>query len=66
MVEDYLREHSGQDFSPNAMGRALDRSAGAVHNALEKLVADGYAVRTSDKPRKYALAPAHDDSAVRS
>ncbi|XVS62048.1 MarR family transcriptional regulator [Actinosynnema sp. CA-299493] len=65
LVEDYLREHSGQDFSPNTVGKALNRSAGAVHNALEKLAAGGYAVRTSDKPKKYALAPTSDDSAVR-
>ncbi|MFD7655363.1 MarR family transcriptional regulator [Actinosynnema sp. NPDC059797] len=62
MVEDYLREHSGEDFSPNAVGKALNRSAGAVHNALEKLVEGGCAVRTSDKPKKYSLAPA--DAAV--
>ncbi|QFZ24237.1 MarR family transcriptional regulator [Saccharothrix syringae] len=56
MIEDYLREHSGEEFSPNAVGRALTRSAGAVHNALEKLVETGYAVRTSNKPKKYSLA----------
>ncbi|MFT7837745.1 MarR family transcriptional regulator [Saccharothrix sp. BKS2] len=56
MVEDHLRENAGQEFSPNAVGKALNRSAGAVHNALEKLVEDGYAVRTSDKPKKYSCA----------
>ncbi|MFC6091598.1 hypothetical protein [Saccharothrix lopnurensis] len=56
MVEDYLRENTGQEFSPNAVGKALERSAGAVHNALEKLVEGGYAVRTSDKPKKYSCA----------
>lgn len=55
MVEDYLRDNPGE-FSPNAIGKALDRSSGAVHNALEKLVESGYAVRTSDKPKKYSLA----------
>ncbi|GAB3436486.1 hypothetical protein [Actinophytocola sediminis] len=55
MVEDYLRDNSGE-FSPNTIGKALGRSSGAVHNALEKLVDSGYAVRTSDKPKKYALA----------
>jgi predicted transcriptional regulator len=55
MVEDYLRDNSGK-FSPNAIGKALNRSSGAVHNALEKLVESGYAVRTSDKPKKYSLA----------
>jgi hypothetical protein len=55
MVEDYLRDNSGE-FSPNAIGKALGRSSGAVHNALEKLVESSYAVRTSDKPKKYSLA----------
>jgi predicted transcriptional regulator len=55
MVEDYLRDNSGE-FSPNAIGKELNRSSGAVHNALEKLVTSGYAVRTSDKPKKYSLA----------
>jgi predicted transcriptional regulator len=55
MVEDYLRDNSGE-FSPNAIGKALDRSSGAVHNALEKLAESGYAMRTSDKPKKYSLA----------
>ncbi|MFE2755426.1 MarR family transcriptional regulator [Actinosynnema sp. NPDC059335] len=66
MVEDYLREHPDQDFTPNVIGKALTRSAGAVHNALEKLVDGGYAVRTSDKPKRYALAPASDDSTTNS
>lgn len=55
MVEDYLRDNSGE-FSPNAIGKALNRSPGAVHNALEKLVESGDAARTSDKPKKYSLA----------
>ncbi|WP_407778756.1 hypothetical protein [Actinophytocola sp.] len=57
MVEDYLRDNSGE-FSPNSIDRALDRSSGAVHNALERLVESGYAVRTSDKSKKYSLAAA--------
>lgn len=55
IVEDYLRDNSGE-FSPNAIGKALNRSSGAVHNALEKLVESGYAVRTSDKPKRYSHA----------
>lgn len=57
MVEDYLRTHPGEEFSPNAIGKALDRSSGAVNNALEKLVTDGYAVRTQDKPKRFAIKP---------
>lgn len=57
MVEDHLRTHAGEEFSPNAIGKALDRSSGAVNNALEKLVTDGYAVRTQDKPKRFAIKP---------
>jgi predicted transcriptional regulator len=56
LVEDYLRDHPGQQVSPNTIGKALNRSAGAVHNALEKLVEGGDVVRTSAKPKKYCLA----------
>ncbi|WP_436499540.1 MarR family transcriptional regulator [Actinokineospora sp. HUAS TT18] len=58
MVEDHLRDHPGQEFSPVEIGRVLgDRSTGAVSNALDKLVTDGVAVRTKDQPRRFALAP---------
>ena len=36
----------------------LTRSAGAVANALDKLVGLGTAQMVSDKPRTYRLAPA--------
>ncbi|MEV5301135.1 MarR family transcriptional regulator [Amycolatopsis methanolica] len=59
MVEDYLRDHPGDEFGPTAIAKALGgKSSGAVSNALDKLVADGTAVRTKDKPRRFALAPA--------
>jgi hypothetical protein len=57
MVEDYLRANPGKEFSPNAIGKALGRSSGAVFNALVKLVGDGYAVQTQDKPKRFALKP---------
>ncbi|MGI8311658.1 MarR family transcriptional regulator [Saccharopolyspora hattusasensis] len=60
MVEDYLTEHPGEEFSPNTIGKALNRSSGAVNNALEKLVADGYAVQTQDKPKRFAAKPQTD------
>ncbi|MGH3719426.1 MAG: MarR family transcriptional regulator [Pseudonocardiaceae bacterium] len=53
MVEDYLTERPEQQFSPSAIGKALGRSSGAVANALEKLVADGYAIQTQDKPKRF-------------
>jgi hypothetical protein len=59
MVEDHLREHPGEEFGPTEIANALaGKSSGAVSNALDKLVADGTAVKTKDKPRRFALAPA--------
>lgn len=53
MVEDYLTGCPGEQLSPSAIGKALGRSSGAVSNALDKLVADGYAVQTQDKPKRF-------------
>lgn len=53
MVEDYLQEHAADDLGPAGIGKELGRSSGAVANALERLVADGYAVMTSAKPKRY-------------
>jgi hypothetical protein len=59
MVEDHLRDHPAEQFGPTAIAKALGgKSSGAVSNALDKLVADGVAVKTQDKPRRFALAPA--------
>ncbi|MGH3693791.1 MAG: hypothetical protein ACRDRX_07350 [Pseudonocardiaceae bacterium] len=56
LVEDWLRDHPGERFSPSAIGKALGRSSGAVANALDKLVADGYAAQTCDKPKRFTAA----------
>jgi predicted transcriptional regulator len=64
LVEDFLRDHSSEEFSPSRIGKELDRSSGAVHNALEKLVATGYAVQTNAAPKRYALAPTQDAPAT--
>lgn len=58
LVEDYLNEHAGEQFSPNEIGTALARSSGAVANALDRLVTDGYAIQTQDKPKRYATKTA--------
>ncbi|MFF0458649.1 hypothetical protein [Nocardia africana] len=55
-VEDFLRDHPEGEFSPHEIGKALARSSGAVHNALAKLTTVGTARRTSDRPKKFALA----------
>jgi hypothetical protein len=59
MVEDYLRGHPAEEFGPTAIANALGgKSSGAVSNALDKLVEAKTAVKTQDKPRRFALAPA--------
>ncbi|MBV7706825.1 hypothetical protein NOVA_28970 [Nocardia nova] len=63
MVEDFMRDHPGESFSPTAIKNALDQihaprtlSSGAINNALEKLTTQGVTVRTCDAPKQWALA----------
>ncbi|MFX0573059.1 hypothetical protein [Nocardia nepalensis] len=56
MIEDFLTDCEGREFTPSQLAKELDRSAGAIHNALEKLVAEGTAIRTCDAPKRYTLA----------
>ncbi|WP_414942760.1 hypothetical protein [Amycolatopsis sp. cmx-11-51] len=59
MVEKYLTEHPGESFGPPESARV---SAG--HNTLEKLVADGYAIKPREAPKRFAITPktADDDA----
>ncbi|WP_280370745.1 hypothetical protein [Nocardia wallacei] len=56
MVEDYLRDHPSEEFTPHQIGKALNHSSGAVHNALVRLSDTGAAEKTSDAPKKFTLA----------
>jgi len=59
LVDAHLLAHPGTDFTPHQIGRVLDRSSGAVANALDRLTALGRAHLTSEKPRRYqATGPA--------
>ena len=60
LVEDHLRKFPDTAFTPHQVGKVLTRSAGAVANALDKLVSLGFAQMVTDKPRTYRLAPAPD------
>ena len=62
MVEDFLREHPDVEHGPVAVARAVGRSSGAVANALERMVSSGWAVRTSDKPKRYRITDTSDDA----
>ena len=59
-VAGFLAEHPYQDWSPAQIAKALDRSGGATANALERLVAEGTAVQTSPRPRRYQHATGPD------
>jgi hypothetical protein len=54
LVLKHLRVHRDADLTPTAVANALGgRSAGAVGNALERLVGLGDAVKVADRPRTY-------------
>jgi hypothetical protein len=59
LVEEHLRKFPDTAFTPHQVGKVLTRSAGAVANALDKLVGPGIAQMVTDKPRSYRLAPVH-------
>ena len=57
-VLDHLKAHRRVEFTSTELSHKLDRSGGAILNALEKFVGQGMVVRTSDKPRRYRYASA--------
>jgi predicted transcriptional regulator len=56
-----LAERPGQALSPTAIAKTLDRSAGAVANALQVLAGQGAVTQTQPKPRRYTITPAGGD-----
>jgi hypothetical protein len=61
LVVGCLAERPGQALSPTAIAKTLDRSAGAVANALRVLAGQGSVVQTQPRPRRYAISAAGDD-----
>ncbi|WP_219501813.1 hypothetical protein [Nonomuraea ceibae] len=57
MVYAHLVEFPGKDFTPYEIGKVINRSSGAVANALDRLVSLGEAVLTCERPRRFGLAP---------
>ncbi|MCP2342947.1 hypothetical protein [Actinomadura rupiterrae] len=55
-VAAHLNAHPGTDFTPGEIARVLDRSNGAVANALSTMASQGEAVLTSEKPMRYRAA----------
>jgi predicted transcriptional regulator len=61
LMLDCLAERPGQALSPTAIAKTLDRSAGAVANALRVLAGQGAVTQTQQKPRRYTITPAGGD-----
>ncbi|MGV9832919.1 hypothetical protein ACWDUL_01760 [Nocardia niigatensis] len=57
LVEDWLREHPDQEATPGQISKELNRSSGAIVNALFSLVGKGIAVETCERPHKFKLHP---------
>jgi DNA-binding MarR family transcriptional regulator len=55
LVRDYLAARPGEELGPTQIGKALDRSQGAVSNALARLAAAGVAELVSPAPRRYRI-----------
>jgi predicted transcriptional regulator len=56
LVEACLAQRPGQALSATAIAKALDRSAGAVANALQVLAGQGLVVQAQTNPRRYRIA----------
>ncbi|MGH8881610.1 MAG: hypothetical protein ACRD0P_30385 [Stackebrandtia sp.] len=55
-VAAFFADHPGEDFSPYKVGQHLDRSPGAVHNAIGKLCVAGDLTKAGDSPARYRHA----------
>ncbi|MCP2336958.1 hypothetical protein [Actinomadura rupiterrae] len=56
LVAAHLNAHPGIEFTPGEIARVLDRSSGAVANALTTMANQGEAVLTCEKPMRYRAA----------
>lgn len=57
-VPDHLASHPGTSLTPYEIARVLGNSAGAVANALDRLVELGHAELASEHPRRYITTAA--------
>ncbi|MFD8724769.1 helix-turn-helix domain-containing protein [Streptomyces sp. NPDC059629] len=56
MVIDHLSAHPGEAFTATGISRVIEKSSGAIANALDKLVKQNIAEQVSNRPRTYRLA----------
>ncbi|MFE7276821.1 hypothetical protein [Streptomyces sp. NPDC057623] len=62
MVIDHLEKHPGEAFTATGISRVIEKSSGAIANALDKLVKQNIAEQVSDRPRTYQLATPQADA----
>jgi predicted transcriptional regulator len=60
LVEACLAQRPNQALSTTAIAKTLDRSAGAVANALQALAGQGRVVQAHTNPRRYLIADASE------
>jgi hypothetical protein len=57
LVLEHLHQHRGEEFGPSQLARVLDRSSGAIANALHKFARDegSSVVQTAERPKRYSI-----------
>jgi hypothetical protein len=63
-VKAHLRENPDRAWTPTAISKVLNRSAGAINNACEKLLETEAVTTFDDKPRRFQWRPDQDASAA--
>lgn len=59
---DHLSAYPGEAFTATGISCVVEKSSGAIANALDKLVKENIAEQVSDQPRTYRLATAQADT----
>ncbi|MBT2418075.1 hypothetical protein J7F01_08545 [Streptomyces sp. ISL-22] len=62
LVINHLTAHPGEAFTATGISRVIEKSSGAIANALDKLVKQNIAEQVSDRPRTYRLATPQADA----
>lgn len=57
LILTYMQGHTGEPVGPGAVAKGLQRSSGAVGNALARLARAKKVRQVSDRPRRYEIAP---------
>lgn len=58
LVLGHMKQHPKVEFTSTELSHKLERSNGAIQNALEKFAKAGAVKRTSERPRRYRYAGA--------